>query len=273
MFKNIISTTSNLTNRMLISTVVLAIASVSNFSIAAETLKIGVEGAYPPFSYVAPSGKVEGFEPELALLFCEKMKAKCELVQTDFDALIPALNAKKIDIIIASMSITDDRKKAIDFSNKYYNSPAKFIQLKETGIQINDKTIESDLKNKTIGVQSGTIHETFALDNYAKIADVKSYRSLDEAMSDLDAGRLELVFADSVALDDGYMKKETGKNLRFVGPDFTDAKWFGAGIGAGVRKGDVQLTKQLNDAIEATRQDQSYQNIAKKYFEFDVFGD
>ncbi|GBU10147.1 lysine/arginine/ornithine transporter subunit [Gammaproteobacteria bacterium] len=247
---------------------IAAILATMLNNVSAQTiLKIGVEGAYPPFSYISAQGKVEGFEPELALLFCEKMQVTCELVQTDFDALIPSLNSKKIDVVIASMSVTDERKKAIDFSDKYYNSPAKFVHLNSMPMVIIDK---NDVKGKAIGVQSGTIHETFAQDNYAAIADVKSYRSLDEAMSDLSSGRIQLVFADSVALDDGYMKKDPA--LAFIGPDFVDPKWFGAGIGAGVRKGD-KIVDALNAAIKASRSDGSYQNIAKKYFEFDVFGD
>ncbi len=238
-------------------------------AIADDVIKIGIEGSYPPFSYITAERNMEGFEPDLAKLFCEKMEAKCEIVQVDFDALIPSLNTKRIDAILASMSITDTRKKAINFSNKYYQTPARFVAPKGTDIEIT----EEGLKKKKIGVQSGTIHEIYLNDNFKRIANIRSYRNLDEAMLDLDTGRIDLVFADVVPLDIGYLQKEYGERIDFIGPDFVDEEWFGEGVGVGIRKNDNALLERFNEAIKASREDGSYKEVEAKYFSYDVYGE
>ncbi|NLD10110.1 MAG: transporter substrate-binding domain-containing protein [Xanthomonadaceae bacterium] len=235
---------------------------------AQETIKIGIEGSYPPFSYISPERTIEGFEPDLARLFCEKMERKCEIVQVDFDALIPSLNTKRIDAILASMSITDDRKKAIDFTKKYYQTPARFVAPKGKNYDIT----KEGLKKKRIGVQSGTIHEIYLNDEFRKIAKIRSYRNLDEAMIDLETGRIDLVFADVVPLDTGYLQKGYGERIEFVGPDFMDEKWFGEGVGVGIRKGENELRESFEKAIKASRDDGSYKEVEAKYFSYDVYG-
>ncbi len=232
------------------------------------TLRIGIEGAYPPFSYITPNKKMEGFEVDLAELFCEKMNRECEIVQTDFDALIPSLNSKRIDAILASMSITDVRKKAINFSNKYYQTPAKFVAPTGSTMDVSEK----GLKGKVIGVQSGTIHETYMNDNYKKIATIRSYKSLDDGMYDLDSGRIDLIFADVVAVDTGYLQQNYKGRLDFIGPEFTDERWFGEGVGVGIRKGEDELRDAFNEAIKASRADGSYQKVQDKHFGYDVYG-
>lgn len=239
-----------------------------SLSLADEPLKIGIEGAYPPFSYVTPDRSLAGFEVDLANLFCEKMERECLIVQTDFDALIPSLNSKRIDAILASMSITDVRKEAIDFSNKYYQTPARFTVPKGSKIEIS----EEGLKGKVIGVQSGTIHETYMNDNFKKIATIRSYRNLDDGMFDLDSGRIDLIFADVVAVDTGYLQKEYGETLEFIGPEFTDERWFGEGVGVGIRKGENELREAFNRAILESREDKSYHEIQEKHFGYDVYG-
>ena len=248
--------------------VLLGIALTSSIAFAQDTIKIGIEGSYPPFSYMNPDKSLGGFEPDLAKLFCEQVELKCEIVQVEFDALIPSLNTKKIDAILASMSITDQRKQAINFTQKYYQTPAKFVAAKGEYKEINPDI----LKGKSIGVQSGTIHETYANNEFTKYADVRSYRNLDEAIFDLDSGRIDLVFADSVPLDDGYLRKGYDKTLEFVGGDYNDPKVFGDGIGVGLRKGDDALMEKFNEAILKSRADGSYQKVADQYFSIDVYG-
>ncbi|MBS7815462.1 transporter substrate-binding domain-containing protein [Wohlfahrtiimonas chitiniclastica] len=252
----------------MIKKLLLGLALTSSLALANEPIKIGIEGSYPPFSYMNPDRSLGGFEPDLANLFCEKAKLKCEIVQVEFDALIPSLNTKKIDAILASMSITDQRKQAINFTNKYYQTPAKFV----APIGEYKEMTDDVLKGKSIGVQSGTIHETYANEKFAKLADVRSYRNLDEAIFDLDSGRIDLVFADSVPLDDGYLRKGYDKSLEFVGPDYNDPEVFGDGIGIGLRKGDDALMEKFNEAILESRKDGSYQKVADQYFSIDVYG-
>lgn len=115
----------------------------------AADLRVGVEGAYPPFSWKEPDGTLKGFDIDIAHAICAEMNRECVLVEQDWDGMIPALLAKKFDAIIASMSITEERKKRVDFSDKYYNTPAKFVAKKGAGLEI---TMEG-LKGKRIGLQ------------------------------------------------------------------------------------------------------------------------
>lgn len=249
----------------------LFMGSILLFSLtsAQDTIKIGIEGSYPPFSYISSNNVMEGFEPDLAELFCQKMAKQCEIVQVEFDALIPSLNTKRIDAILASMSITEDRLKAIDFTQKYYQTPARFVAPKGKNYTIDTE----GLSKKRIGVQSGTIHEIYANDNFGKTSKVRSYRNLDEAMIDLDTGRIDLVFADVVPLDTGYLQGNYAETMELVGPDFTDEKWFGEGVGIGIRKGEDTLKEAFEKAILESRKDGSYQDIQAKYFDYDVYGD
>lgn len=167
------------------------------------------------------------------------------------------------------MSITDTRKKAVNFSNKYYQTPARFVIPKGKTIDITD----AGLKGKRIGVQSGTIHEIYMNDKYKRSSDVRSYRNLDEAMMDLETGRIDLVFADVVPLDIGYLQKDYADKIEFIGPDFFEEEWFGEGVGVGIRKADNALLERFNEAIKATRLDGSYKEVEARYFDYDVYGE
>ncbi len=231
-------------------------------------IRIGTEGAYPPFNFIDKSGKLQGFDVDIAKALCAQMKAECVFVAQDWDGIIPALLAKKYDAIIASMSITEERKKKVSFSKKYYTTPAKFVRKKGSGIEIN----QASLKGKTVGVQRATIHENFLRDNYGKIVEIKSYDTQENANLDFSAGRVDLLLADSVALLEGLLNTDAGKNAEYVGPDFTDPKWFGDGAGIAVRKGDGDLANAFTTAIAAIRANGTYQKINAKYFKFDVYG-
>ncbi|NJN45312.1 MAG: ABC transporter substrate-binding protein [Candidatus Competibacteraceae bacterium] len=243
----------------------------SNGVMAKEWTKarIGVEGAYPPFSYVDPDGNLGGFDIDIANALCKAMNIECQLIKSDWDGLIPSLSARKFDAIIASMSITEERKKAVDFSNKYYQTPARFVRQKESSHEITSDS----LKGKTVGVQRATIHDSYLTDNHGDIVEIKRYGSLDEAYLDMASGRLDLLLADSVPVLDGFLKTDEGKNFEFVGPELRETKWFGEGVGIALRKGDDELREMFNKAIEAIRADGTYKTIQDKYFDFDVFGE
>ncbi|MCS7266456.1 MAG: ABC transporter substrate-binding protein [Geminicoccaceae bacterium] len=233
-----------------------------------KKIRIGVEGAYPPFSWINPQGKLEGFDIDIAYALCAKIGAECELVLQDWDGMIPALLAKKFDAIVASMSITEERKKKVDFTDKYYQTPARFVRKKGSGIEIT----REGLKGKKIGVQRATIHDNYLTDNYGDTVEIVRYGTQDEANLDMIAGRLDLLLADSIALLEGLLKTEKGKDFEFVGPELRDPRWFGEGAGIAVRKEDQDLKKLLNEAIKAIRADGTYDAIARKYFDFDIYG-
>ena len=257
-----------------------------NQAYAQKKLRIGVEGAYPPFSQVNTQGQLEGFDIDIANALCATMQAECTLVQQDWDGIIPALMARKYDAIIASMSITPERKEKVDFTKKYYKTPAKLVVAKGTDIKILAEGDESGtisnatqakfnldaLKGKAIGVQRATIHDSFLSDNFGDNVEIKRYGSQDEVYLDLKAGRIDMALQDSIAALDGFLKTEDGKDFTFTGPAFTDAKWFGEGAGIAVRKGDDELREALNNAIEEIRANGTYQKIQEKYFDFDIYG-
>ena len=232
-------------------------------------VRIGVEGAYPPFSYVQPDGELAGFDIDIAKALVEAMGAEVTLVAQDWDGMIPALMAKKYDAIIASMSITEERLKKVNFSKRYYRTPVKFVA-KKGAIPV--FSIDA-IKGKAVGVQRATVSDKYLSDVYGKDVKIKRYGTQDEAYLDLIAGRVDLLLADSVVLLDGFLKKEEGKDYEFVGPDFNDPKWFGEGIGVALRKQDKDLEELFNKAIDTIRANGVYKSIQDKYFDFDVYGE
>jgi len=234
-----------------------------------KKVRIGVEGAYPPFSYVTPEGELAGFDIDIAKALGAAMGAEVELVAQDWDGIIPALLAKKYDAIIASMSITEERKKKVGFTNKYYNTPAKFVCKKGAMAEFS----RDNIKGKKVGVQRATIHDNYLTDNYGNDVEVVRYGTQDEAYLDLVAGRVDLLLADSVALSDGFLKKPEGKDFQFIDPDLSDPKWFGNGAGIAIRKEDKDLAELFNKAIDKIRADGTYKKIQDKYFDFNVYGE
>ena len=232
-----------------------------------DKIRVGVEGAYPPFSEVTPDGTLKGFDIDIAMALCEEIGAECVLVPQDWDGIIPALLARKYDAIIASMSITEERKKKVAFSEKYYNTPAKFARKKGSGITIS----KAGLKGKTVGVQRATTHDNFITGEFGDSVEIKRYGTQDEAYLDAIAGRVDLLLADSIAMDDGFLKTDKGKGWEFVGPGYSDPKYFGVGAGIAVRKSDGELAKLFSLAIKVIRSNGVYHMINGKYFAFDVY--
>ena len=235
---------------------------------ADKVLRIGTEGAYAPFNFTAPNGELQGFEIDIAKALCEEMKVKCQLVQQDWDGMIPALLAKKYDAIMASMAITNERKQKIDFSNKYYSAPSRFVH--KAGDGVADIT-PAALKGKRIGVQRATIQDGYLSELY-KDSTVIRYGTQEEANLDLAAGRVDLLFADAIVLSEAFLKTDQGKGYEFIGPNISDAEKLVADVGVGLRKGDAELRESINKAILAIRANGKYDAIAKKYFEFDIYG-
>ncbi|GAM76494.1 lysine-arginine-ornithine-binding periplasmic protein precursor [Vibrio ishigakensis] len=248
----------------------IAATALSGIAQAKEwkTVRFGIEGAYPPFSKTEADGSLSGFDVDMANALCKEMEVKCVLVAQDWDGIIPSLLARKYDAIIAAMSITEERKKRVDFTGKYAQIPNKFIAKKDAGLEFTD----AGLEGVKIGVQRATTHDKYLTDNYKNVEIVR-YGSFDEAYLDLANGRIAAVLGDASALEEGVLNSAQGDQYEFVGPSLTDPKWFGEGMGIAVRKQDKDLTEKLNKAIEALRANGEYQTIAAKYFNYDVYGE
>ena len=228
---------------------------------------LGAEGAYPPFSQVGADGKLKGFDIDIANAPCEQMKAQCTVVKHDFDGLIPSLQAKKIDAVIASMAITEERQKLVDFTDKYYRTPARFVARKNSGLTVTP----AGLKGKRAGVQRTTVQDSFATEIFKESAIVRD-ASQDEVFVDLVAGKLDGALVDWIAASAGFLKAPAAPEFGFLGPVFIDLKFFGVGAGVGVRKGDRARRNDFNAAIKAIRANGTYKKLQDKYFEFDVYG-
>ena len=247
---------------------IVAAVAVTSPAIAADPLRIGVEGAYPPFSYVEADGKLAGFDIDIANALCAAMDRQCEMVQQEWDGMIPALKANKFDAIVASMSITEERKRQVDFTNKYYQTPARVVAHKGADFADTD----DGLAGKRLGVQRGTTHQCYAEKMFPK-AELVLYGTQEEVFKDLAIGRLDAELSDSLIAKEGFLDKPEGADFDFLGGDHLDVECYGEGVGIAVRKGDDALREALNAAILKIREDGTYKTINDKYFPFDIYGD
>ena len=251
--------------------VLAAVAALSLGTTAmADPLNIGVAAEpYPPFTSPDANGNWVGWEVDFMVAICKQAELDCVITPTAWDGIIPALTSGQIDVIMSSMSITAERAKTIDFSDKYYNTPAMVMVAADSTATPD----EAGLTGKIIGVQVSTTHEAYTQKYFAPVAaEVKTYQTQDEANQDLAAGRLDAVMADSIALQ-AFLDSDAGKACcKSAGMVKDDPEILGAGVGFGLRKGDPLLPK-LNAAIAAIRADGTYAEITKKYFAFDVYGE
>jgi len=244
--------------------VVMAVGASQAMAKEWKTVRVGTEGAYPPFNNVDASGKLVGFDIDIADALCAKMHVKCTFVAQDWDGIIPGLLANKYDAIIASMTITEERAKRVDFTDKYYTTPAQFIVKKGSTLDVSPE----GLKGKNVGSQKATTTANYLEDVY-KGSNLKFYDTQEQANLDLMSGRLDAMLADKLIMIDWLGKG--GSCCEFTGNILTEAKWFGEGTGIAVRKGDPELTKMLNKAIAAIVADGSYKKINAKYFPFSIY--
>ncbi|MDK4717860.1 ABC transporter substrate-binding protein [Rhizobium sp. CNPSo 3968] len=241
---------------------------LANAASAQDKLRIATEGAYPPFNQLDPDGSLSGFDIDIAKALCADMKVTCEFVKQDWDGLIPGLLARKFDVIAASMTINEERKKRVDFTEKYYQTPAQFSAKKGSGLDVTPE----GLKGKTIGVQRGTIQACY-LEKFYTNSELKVYPSQLEVFNDLVAGRVDIAFSDRVTAQEQLLKGAGGDNYELVGPPQKDPSCLGEGVGLAVRKNDSELRIKLNKAIQDIRSDGTYAKINAKYFPFDLYGD
>lgn len=237
----------------------LGIGAATLPAVAQDKITIGTEAAYKPFAWVLPSGELTGFDIDIAKALCAEMGATCTIENQSFDGLIPALRAKKIDAIIASMTITEDRLKAVDFAGPYYTVPAMFIAAKDSGIEVS----EDGLDGKYVGVQRGTTMANYVKEKFPG-ASVQLYDTSDAANLDLASGRVDVVFADSVVLQD-FLATPDGANYAMIGTPVEDADILGTGAGIGIRKGDDALKQKFDDALKAIIASGEYEKINAAY--------
>jgi lysine-arginine-ornithine-binding protein len=234
-----------------------------------KAVRIGVELDFPPFESRSPYGNPIGFEVDLGNALCSAIGAKCVWVPGDFDSMIPSLQARKIDAIMSSLTSTEKRRRQIAFSDKLFKTPTRMIAKVGSPLL---PTVES-LKGKSVGVLQGTNQEIYAKTVWEpKGVKIVSYTSQNQIYADMKSGRLDAGLSDEVQAKLGFLKSPEGQAYSFVGPSIDDPNIMGVAAAIGLRKSDPDLKAAFNKAIAEIRKNGTYEKIAKKYFDFDIYG-
>lgn len=237
------------------------LSCLSMTAVASDTLRIGTEGAYPPFNFYKADGQLAGFDIDISKAICAEMKRDCEFVAQDWDGIIPALLANKYDVVVASMFITEKRKKQVAFSQPYQASAMTFVADKYASLS--SVTPES-MKGKIIGAQGSTTQAEFLLANYPD-SDVRLYPTQDAVNLDLANGRIDAQAGDIMPMTD-WLKTLEGACCERVGDMITDPVYVGEGVGMALRKEDATLLTDINLALAAIIANGTYQKINDAYF-------
>ena len=268
----------------LLSIGIFGVASIAN----SQTIRIGTEGAYPPWNNLNSAGELEGAEIDFGNEACKRMGVTCEWVTQDWDGIIPALLQGKYDIIIAGMSITEERKEKVNFTTGYMTDGARFAVLKDSGladlniagmakVNLNNAggkeqaaigQLVAAMDGKTVCVQSSTIHQNFLEKHMSGAVDVRLYQAVDDHNLDLAAGRCDAVLADVGSIID-FMESDGGVDVAFTGPTFSGGV-FGDGVGGAVRKEDNDILEMWNAAISEMSKDGTTAEITKRWFGRDI---
>jgi lysine-arginine-ornithine-binding protein len=248
-------------------TIVLMVCLFGLFSgiSAAEQLRIANEGEYPPFNLTNAKGQLEGFDIDIANAICQAMKVEPVFVVQDWNGIIPGLLAKKYDCIISSMSITEERKKQVDFTDPYYQVPARFVTKTDSGLIVS----KEGLKGKRVGVQRATTYANYLEGELAGVVQIVYYDNIESHNMDLASGRLDAVLGQAYLMGK-WLESPEGKGFGFVGDPVSDPKYIGYGAGIAVRKDDQKLRERINAALHQIIADGTHKRIASKYFSFDL---
>ncbi|MEZ8474833.1 lysine/arginine/ornithine ABC transporter substrate-binding protein [Vibrio cyclitrophicus] len=234
-----------------------SLIGLASFNAAAqEEIKFAMEATYAPFEYMDENNQIQGFDVDLANALCEELKATCTFHNQAFDSLIPALKFKRYDAAISAMDITEARLQQVNFSDAYYDNSAAFISIEG---KVAD---QAALEGKRVGVQNGSTHQSFLLEQMTGVTAVP-YSSYQDAFIDMKNGRIDSVFGDTAVVAEWFKKQD---NLTYVGDQVTNQEYFGNGFGIAVNKSNQELVDQLNTALGAVKANGEYDKIFNKYF-------
>ena len=234
-----------------------------------RTVRIGIDSANPPFSSVSPDQVPSGFDVAIAKALCDHMKVTCIFVPEARDALLPALLLRRSDAVVSSVLITEDGKKAVDFTDKYYSMAARFAVTTASGLT----DISPDaMQSKSVGAVQGSRFAVYLTEVYApKGAIVKLYKTEAEAFADMRDGRLNALLGGAIRLYRWFDEGTGGRCCRFAGPDIRNLKYLGEGAGIAIRKEDGELRDMFNKALADILRDGTYEKVNAGYFNFLVY--
>ncbi|WP_106477688.1 transporter substrate-binding domain-containing protein [Phytohalomonas tamaricis] len=231
-----------------------------------DSIRIGVDVPYEPMEYKLPDGTLTGFDIELGNALCQQAEIKCQWIEQSWDGIIPGLMSRKFDAIMSSMTINDERRKQLLFSEPYLTPPSAWFAPGNAASGTPDK---QSLKGKSIGVQRGTLQDNYVTDLYGDVAEIKRYGTADDLVVDMDAGRLDIAFLD-YPIGKTTMLDSDAKDYKMVGEPITEPKqYFGEGFGIAFRQRDEELAEKFNTALETLKDNGTYQQLHDKYFSVD----
>lgn len=240
----------------------LALLSWTAIEARCESIRIGTEGNYPPFSYRNADGRLTGFEVDLGNRLCDIVDVSCEWETMKFGDLVPALLAGRIDAIMGSVAITAERRKYVSFSAKYYSTPIRFIAERNLTLKINP----AELAGRRIGAGKATVHADYLARNLSAAVEPTLYADHDEMLSALIEGKLDLVLGDGLALW-SFLNTPQGAAFNWVGsPIYTDE-----GIGVVLRPDDQDLRSRFDGAIDKVLRNGTYLRVNARYFPFNIY--
>lgn len=230
---------------LFLTTAAAAFAASLAYADGHSVVRMGTEGAYPPWNFINDAGEVDGFERELGDELCARAKLTCEWVTNEWDSIIPNLVSSNYDAIIAGMSITDERDEVIDFTQPYTPpDPSSYVGLSEV-----------DVTSGVIAVQTGTIQAGYVAESGATLLE---FATPDETIAAVKSGEADAVLADKSFL--GAIVAEDAE-LSFIGEDVP----LGGGVGMGVRESDGELKAAFDAAIQSMKDDGSLNTLIEKW--------
>jgi len=253
-------------------TAMAVVAGAFSVSARAETLRVGMECTYAPFNYRTADGEVTGYDVDVAKGMAGILGADLEFVCQKWDGMIPALLANKFDLIVASMSITEKRRKKIDFSGPYRISVGRLVGKKDGGFDMfsADGSVKAaGFKGVKVGLGRATTYESWFK---AKVPDAELllYDNNEAMYLDLQNGRTDVIMTNPMKAFLKFLSKEDGAGFEFVSPAIDEVEYFGVGVGIGMRKGNDALRERINVALKQLTDDGSLEKYALKIFPFAI---
>jgi len=225
-----------------------------------KTIRFATDATYPPFEYVDDTGNMKGYDIDIANALCTQMQAQCEFTNSSFEKLIPALNARKYDAIIATVGISDMRRNELKFTNVNYNPSLSYLAPMEKHYNA------GDIIGKNIGVVKGSTFESYLKNKYRKDVIAKPYDTINDALTDLQAGHVDMVLGDTIAIKYWLSQGSNSKTFGVIVGPVINNQYFGSGFGIGVRQNDNESLNAINKALIEIKVNGMYNKITRKYF-------
>ncbi len=244
----------------------------ASFPASAETLRVGMECTYAPFNFKNANGELDGYDVDVAKGVAGIIGADLEFVCQKWAGMIPALLANKFDLVVASMSITDTRLKKMDFSQPYRISVGRLVGKKNAGLDLFDdagKPIAANFAGVKVGLERASTYASW-FEAVLPDADVALYDNNESLYLDLVNGRTDVIMTNPMKAYLRFLSKEDGAGFEFVSPQIDERKFFGIGVGIGLRQGNDELKGRLNDALKTLTENGSLERYALKYFPFAI---